>query len=171
MPGPVRNMFPYSFNYLKNFLQINFVLFDTNKFVAKICSCINNLNAFNWLFNLIIWEILSPVQFEAGLNSVKLCDKFKILKNLIKAYLFKSIICVFCRGTGFMSGFPRRSPISFFNLSIFKLKLAVSHTFLFSSYNTEENRTSGISSSCRYKVYLLSANFGAHCRKGDFLRF
>ena len=45
-----------------------FVLCDTNEVVAKLthlCSFFNNLNAINFLFILIIWELMSQVHFEA----------------------------------------------------------------------------------------------------------
>ena len=55
----IRNMSSYSFNYLKKFLKTDFFLCDTNVVAAKLytslCIFNNNLNAINYLFNLIIW--------------------------------------------------------------------------------------------------------------------
>ena len=74
-----------------------FVLCYTNEVVAKLytslCSFINNRNAINYLFNLLIWELLSSVQIEVGVCE-KQCDKFKVLENLIEAcFLDKLFVC------------------------------------------------------------------------------
>ena len=93
----------------------------------------------------MILELLSKVQYEARVCR-KLCDNFKILKNVIEDRLFESIVCAFCRGTGF--------------ITCFKLKKAVWHTFFFFFlHHWRKKNTSGMSSSSRYQVCLLGANF------------
>ena len=59
-------------------------------------------------------------------------------------------------------------PKALCDLRIFKLNKAVSHTFLFFFLCHWRKNTSGMSSSCRDQVFLISAKFGAHCRKDDF---
>ena len=99
-------------------------------FIPRFAALINHLSVINYLFNLIIWEHLSPVQFKTGVCR-KLCDKFKILKNLVEAGLFESNICVFCGRTSLKFGLLERGkPNAFGDLSIFKLKKVMLQTFL-----------------------------------------
>ena len=163
-------MFFYSFNYLKNFLKTGFVLCDTNGVVAKLytslCSFKNNLKAIDYLFNLIIREDLSPIQFEAGVCR-KLCDNCKILKNMVYADLFKSNIWVFRGGTSLKSG-GGGSPMRL-ETSAFSNWRKRCHTLSFSSSRIiGENNPPGMISSCRYQLCQLSSNFGVILSKKRF---
>ena len=80
------------------------------KLYTTLYSFNNSLNFMNYLFSLVVWEHLSPVQFETRVFR-KLCDKSKILKNMLKVGLFKSNISVICGGTSLKSGLLGGSPM------------------------------------------------------------
>ena len=123
-----------------------FILCKTNEVVAKLytplCSFINKLNADNYLLNLIIWELLLPLQFEAEVSK-KLCGKLK--KNskiyLRFAFLNKLLMC-------FEEELLPWGSNAFDNLNIFQLHESVRLLSFSSSYIIGEKNTSGMSSSC-----------------------